>query len=179
MLKPIPEIKKRFWDMFIIDAFIGNSDRNNGNWGVISRYNGNLEIAPVYDNGNCLNNKWDDEKINKYLNDVSMLENQAYKGIFCIYTKNEKKINPFQFLLKTTNQDVLREFAELCPKLIRNKDKFKELIENTFLLSDSQKNFYIKLLSIRLNKFRNIYNERDMKLNGLNIPLCRKLPQET
>ncbi len=28
-------LKKRFWDMFIVDALIGNWDRHNGNWGVL------------------------------------------------------------------------------------------------------------------------------------------------
>ncbi len=30
----IPELKERFWDMFIIDAFICNNGRNEGNWGI-------------------------------------------------------------------------------------------------------------------------------------------------
>ena len=29
----MPELKNWFWDMFIVDAFIGNNDRNNGNLG--------------------------------------------------------------------------------------------------------------------------------------------------
>lgn len=27
------ELLDRFWDMFVVDAFIGNWDRHNGNWG--------------------------------------------------------------------------------------------------------------------------------------------------
>ena len=33
VLKNNPEIISRFWDMFVVDAFIRNNDRNNGNWG--------------------------------------------------------------------------------------------------------------------------------------------------
>ena len=29
------ETKKYFWDMFIIDSIIGNTDRHNGNWGFL------------------------------------------------------------------------------------------------------------------------------------------------
>ena len=29
----MPELKNWFWDMFIVDALIGNNDRNNGNLG--------------------------------------------------------------------------------------------------------------------------------------------------
>ena len=29
------ELLKHFWNMFVIDAFIGNWDRHNGNWGFL------------------------------------------------------------------------------------------------------------------------------------------------
>ena len=29
------EIKEKFWDMFVIDSLIGNTDRHNGNWGFL------------------------------------------------------------------------------------------------------------------------------------------------
>lgn len=56
-LKDISEIKEHFWNMFVVDALIGNPDRNNNNWGIILDMNGSKRIAPVYDNGNCLNCK--------------------------------------------------------------------------------------------------------------------------
>ena len=34
-LTSLKGVTERFWDMFVIDAFIGNNDRNNGNWGVV------------------------------------------------------------------------------------------------------------------------------------------------
>ena len=39
---------ERFWNMFIVDALIGNWDRHNGNWGFL--YNGSTDeivLAPV------------------------------------------------------------------------------------------------------------------------------------
>lgn len=49
--------------MFVVDALIGNPDRNNGNWGLIYKDHDILGLAPIYDNGNCLFDKWSDEKI--------------------------------------------------------------------------------------------------------------------
>ena len=46
------EITERFWNMFIVDAFIGNWDRHNGNWGFL--YNtrtDEMKLAPVFDCG--------------------------------------------------------------------------------------------------------------------------------
>lgn len=32
-LKDVDGIREHFWDMFVVDALIGNVDRNNSNWG--------------------------------------------------------------------------------------------------------------------------------------------------
>lgn len=56
IFKTLQNVPDRFWDMFIVDAFIGNPDRNNGNWGVILAGD-KFIMASVYDNGNCLNDK--------------------------------------------------------------------------------------------------------------------------
>ncbi len=34
-LQEVGSASEWFWDMFIVDAFIGNNDRNNGNWGLL------------------------------------------------------------------------------------------------------------------------------------------------
>ena len=35
-MREIVGIKERFYDMFVIDAFINNNDRHNGNWAILS-----------------------------------------------------------------------------------------------------------------------------------------------
>lgn len=51
-----PEISKingvaeRFWNQVVIDGLIGNNDRNNGNWGILS-CGDKRELAPIFDNG--------------------------------------------------------------------------------------------------------------------------------
>ena len=54
-LYPADELRTFFWDMFIADAFLGNFDRHNGNWGLlVNEAEQSVEIAPVYDCGSCL-----------------------------------------------------------------------------------------------------------------------------
>ena len=43
----VEETIDRFWDMFIVDALIGNFDRHGGNWGFIKKDN-QYRIAPGY-----------------------------------------------------------------------------------------------------------------------------------
>ena len=54
-------LMERFWDMFIVDALIGNWDRHNGNWGFL--YDARIDemtLAPVFDCGSCLNPQADE-----------------------------------------------------------------------------------------------------------------------
>ncbi|MFC2820660.1 MAG: HipA domain-containing protein [Veillonella sp.] len=51
MIKNKTQLKEFFWDMFVVDAFIGNGDRHLDNWGLIEKTNAPLSPAPVYDCG--------------------------------------------------------------------------------------------------------------------------------
>jgi len=43
-------IKEKFWDMFIVDSLLGNTDRHNGNWGLLLNVRSNsAKFAPIYD----------------------------------------------------------------------------------------------------------------------------------
>ncbi len=57
LLRRVPGVRERFWDMFVADAFIKNPDRNNGNWGVLMTAPMTYELAPVYDMGSSLFSK--------------------------------------------------------------------------------------------------------------------------
>lgn len=43
------ELLKHFWDVFVVDALLGNFDRHNGNWGFLfDDSTGRAEPAPEY-----------------------------------------------------------------------------------------------------------------------------------
>lgn len=52
-LTQVEETIDTFWDMFILDALIGNFDRHGSNWGFLKKQN-TYRLAPVFDNGSCL-----------------------------------------------------------------------------------------------------------------------------
>jgi hypothetical protein len=49
----VSEIIDKFWNMYIIDALIGNFDRHGANWGFIKKDNV-YRMAPIFDNGSSL-----------------------------------------------------------------------------------------------------------------------------
>lgn len=116
ILKKVPEIRQRFWDMFVVDALIGNNDRNNGNWGVIKDHNGEYKIAPVYDNGNCFSNKATDDQIIKRMNEPENMRNSAYISVRSAYEENGKGINPFRYMAETDNIECLKAMERIYLK---------------------------------------------------------------
>ena len=71
MFQNVSGVSERFWDMFVIDTFIGNNDRNNGNWGLVLDYaKQTIDLAPVYDNGNAFFNKRSIVQMEKRLDSV-------------------------------------------------------------------------------------------------------------
>ena len=58
------------WDMFIVDALIGNWDRHNGNWGFLyNTITDEISLAPIYDCGSCLFPQADEAIMQKTLDD--------------------------------------------------------------------------------------------------------------
>ncbi len=164
--KKVPELKDRFWDMFIIDALINNNDRNEGNWGlIVNRQTGNLKIAPVYDNGAAFYNKADNQKIESILNNPTKLKQSAYDSDISIFRFNDKKINPLKFIESKMNDDCNKAIIRIAPQI--NLEQIKNIINEiteTYgeykIISKEQKELYYKVLELRYESvLLPIYNE--------------------
>lgn len=145
-------MKEHFWNMFVIDALIGNTDRNNSNWGIILQKDGSKSIAPVYDNGNCLNNKWDDAKMKEVMTDPGKMEAEAYKVRRCIYELHGKRINPYHIIENMEYADCSEAIQRLMPKIGKCIKKIHELIDDISVLSEIQKQFFISMITTRYEK---------------------------
>ncbi|MCR5125892.1 MAG: HipA domain-containing protein [Treponema sp.] len=159
-LQNMRDVKERFWDMFVIDAFIGNPDRNNGNWGIILHSDKTFSLAPVYDNGNSFNNKWDDEKMKKVLSDSDLLKKECYEAKTCVFTLHGKRINPYHIIQNMEYTDCNAAMLRLVPKMKMKMQKIKssitELPENfgdLQVISKMQKEFFLRVLDYRFNNF--------------------------
>lgn len=164
--KLIPEIKNRFWDMFVVDALISNNDRNDGNWGFIyDRKTKKLRIAPVFDNGACFNNKLDDERIFAILNDENRFIQNVYHSATSIFKENGKIINPLKYIESMKNKDCNDALIRIFKRI--DLDKINEIFNEIPLeyngisvFSEAQRKLYLKILIYRYEKvFLPIYNK--------------------
>lgn len=161
-----PDLKKRFWIMFLIDAFIGNNDRNNGNWGILyNESKSTSRLAPVYDNGASFSSKLSDDKISNIMNNEDSFINSVYLSRVCSFYEFDKKINPLKYIEKMDNIELNNVILEIVPKINLDKIhdiiyKLPNMIDNIEIISEIKKDFYYKSLEYRYNNILlPIYNK--------------------
>lgn len=141
-------LKTRFWDMFIVDALIGNWDRHNGNWGFL--YNNatdEVTLAPVFDCGSSLYPQADEDLMKKILGDKNELNHRIFDIPLSAITYNGKKINYFKFLSEGKFPDCNKALKRIASRI--DMKKIYEIIDNTPTITELQKEFYKTMLTAR------------------------------
>lgn len=147
------ETKQKFWDMFVIDSLIGNTDRHNGNWGfLLNKATGKAEFSPIYDCGSCLNPMLEDEEI-KTISEVE-LKNLAINCYSCL-KENGKKINYMSYIKQMKNKECNNAINRLFSNI--NLEEVNKFINNIDCISDLRKEFYKKIIEQRYKIIKKIY----------------------
>ena len=146
----VEETIERFWDMFIVDALIGNFDRHGGNWGFIKRDN-HYRIAPVYDNGSSLYPKLNtDEKLAEVLASEEEIDQRIYK----FPTSHIKVKNRKSFYFEVISSRQFEACNEALKRIVPRVDlvRINTLIDDIEGISELRKEFYKVMLQQRFEK---------------------------
>lgn len=144
---------QKFWNMFIIDGLIGNTDRHNGNWGfLINSKTREIKFAPIYDCGSCLNPMLEDEYLDKI--NSTELKNLALNCYSCI-KENGKKINYMSFICSMKNDYCNNAIITVFPMI--NLNKIFDFIDEIECMSSIRKNFYKNILNYRYKIINQVY----------------------
>lgn len=136
---------ERFWDMFIVDAFIGNWDRHNGNWGFLyDDRTDEMTLAPVYDCGSCLYPQADKKIMEAVLSAPGERNHRIYNIPLSAIMQEGKKIKYFDYISSKQNEDCNRALKRIVPRI--DMGKIKGIIDYTPFISDLQKDFYLTML---------------------------------
>lgn len=150
------KIKEKFWDMFIIDALIGNTDRHNGNWGfLVDNKTNKIEFAPIYDCGSCLNPMIDDDEIEKL--QENEIKNLAINCYSCL-KENGKKINYMTYIRDTKNKECNKAIIRVFKNI--NMDEINKFIDEVSCMSNIRKEFYKEILNIRYKIIEEVYKKK-------------------
>lgn len=148
-------IQEKFWNMFIIDSIIGNTDRHNGNWGfLVNKKTKKIEFSPIYDCGSCLNPMLEDSDIEKM--NVEDFKNIVLNCYSCL-KENNKKINYMTFIKSRKNNECNEALKRMFNKI--DIEKIDSFINDISCISDVRKDFYKKIISMRYDILKKVYNE--------------------
>ena len=141
-------VRRRFWEMFVADALLGNFDRHNGNWGfLVNDRSGEVRLAPVFDCGSCLLPQADETVMRRVLSDEQEMLARIYTFPGSMLKVNGKKINYAEHLATPADKWLLEALSALRPRILALD--VNALVEGVPYLTDLQRRFYIAYLSAR------------------------------
>ena len=133
-------VRRRFWDMFVVDALLGNFDRHNGNWGFLVDERTSLaELAPVFDCGSCLLPQADESIMRKMLSDEDELNARIYTFPGSMLKVGGRKINYRDFIAAHADPGLDEALERLLPRI--GALAFGRLVDETPYLADLQRRF--------------------------------------
>lgn len=139
------ELKNFYYDMFVVDAFIGNTDRHNGNWGILANNEtGTVRIAPIYDCGSALLPLIGEEEL------PLVNSSNVFMSVTSAITDEGKRINYTEYLKNRVNTEVDLALCRIVPKI--NFSNIKNILLSTEGISDDRRELYRSFLAERYNR---------------------------
>ncbi len=162
-------LSEHFWNVFIIDALIGNWDRHNGNWGFLyDTINDTHTLAPIYDCGSALYPQMDEALMESVLMDKSEMDLRIYERPLSAILQNGKKIKYFAFISSLEEPECNEALKRMAPKIDLNK--IYQIIDDTPFISDLQKRFYRQILTLRKERIIDYPYQLLLEREQANIP---------
>lgn len=145
------KLQEHFWNVFVIDALLGNFDRHNGNWGFLYQEStGTAQIAPVFDCGSCLLPQADAKVMEMVLHDPNELNARIYHFPTSAIKLNGRKINYSQFLLGGEYDGCNRALERIVPRI--RMEQICDFIGSIPDLTALQREFYCSYITARYEK---------------------------
>ena len=141
-------LQAHFWDMFVVDAFLGNFDRHNGNWGfLVHPTTRKAEITPAFDFGSCLLPQADDDIMRRVIEDKAELDARIYNFPASALKQEGKKIVYVDFIAQNRDGVLAPSLKRIVPRI--DLAAISAFIDDTPYLTDLQRQFYKTYLAAR------------------------------
>lgn len=145
------KLLEHFWNVFVVDALLGNFDRHNGNWGFLyDSKTDTAEIAPIFDCGSCLLPQADEKVMRNVLNNEDELNARIYRFPTSAVKLDGQKINYYDFLMSGEYDDCDEAIVRIVPRI--DMEKIEQLVNETPYITDLQKDFYKAYINARYEK---------------------------
>lgn len=146
----IEEAVDTFWDMFIIDAFIGNSGRCGSNWGFL-KSDGGYRMAPVFGNDSCLFPEVvTDKQCRNILSSEKEMENYVVQFPLSQIRWKGKKSSFYEIIVSHRLSECDRALWRMIKKI--DFAAIHDLVMGLEMLSDVRKIFLLTILEERYKR---------------------------
>lgn len=141
----IQDIRNFYYEVFVLDAFIGNTDRHNGNLAILTQHDEFSRICPVFDCGSSML---------PLLSDKELEQNKAQNCILSVYSviRDEKgrRIQYSDYFKTQSNPSVDKAVKKIIPNI--NLKEIYNFIRNIDYITPERKQFYCDYLQTRYEK---------------------------
>ena len=149
-LTNVQETISIFWDMYVVDALLGNFDRHGSNWGFL-KFNNKYSLAPIFDNGSCLFPQMTDEDMMRtIMNSEDLTNERIYEFPTSQVKLDDKKSSYFEVINSLKYDECNASVIKICEKY--SQDKINKLINSTPFISETHMEFYRYMLEQRYKK---------------------------
>ena len=146
----VQETISMFWQIYIMDALLGNFDRHGANWGFIKE-NNSYKLAPVFDNGSCqFPNLVDEAEMIEIMESEEETNKRIYKFPTSQVKLNGKKSSYFEVINSLQFEECNAALRHVIMQL--DMVKVEQLLDETPLITDVQRVFYKHMIIARYNK---------------------------
>ena len=149
-LTNVEETISSFFEIYIVDALLGNFDRHGGNWGFLKKDN-KYYLAPVFDNGSCLfPNMVDEDEMKQIINDEEQINMRVYKVPTSQIKLDGNKSSYFEVISSLKYSEINKALEKIYPLI--HLDKIFSLIDEIGVISDVHKLYYKTMIKHRYEK---------------------------
>ena len=179
MMRRHPEAKERFWEMYFIDALLGNTTRDNTDWGMLVSYEGEEMLAPVYGNTGCFGRCADYQMEWDMKNDA-----EFDKTVRCVngpyLNDGDRPISPFLSLKAGWWSDPVERMVmyRLFPVIEAREKAILSFIDSVDVLPRNWRKYFKRLISARIHDvIAPQLHRMEMKLKSMK-EITIQVPQE-
>ncbi len=149
-LTNVDETISAFWELYIVDALIGNFDRHGSNWGFLKQ-NDRYTIAPVFDNGSCLfPNLTDEDEMERIIASTEETDKRIYTFPTSQIRLHNRKSSYYDVISSLEYPECNRALIAVYHRI--DLSDIEALIRATEFISDIQKRFYYHMITERYHK---------------------------
>lgn len=148
-LTKVNETVSAFFEIYLVDALLGNFDRHGANWGFLKK-EGKYRLAPVFDNGSCLfPGLVNEDEMRFVLENEGEIDERVYRFPTSQIKLGDRKSSYFEVISSLRYKECNEALLKIVPRV--DLGKIDGLIDSLDI-SNTHKAFYKTMIKARYEK---------------------------